>query len=168
MNDGQSLAMVADGSIDLAFSFDSLVHVEAEVLGSYIAQIKRKLRPNGIAFLHHSNLGEFVEPATGQLQPEIENPYWRALSVSAESVRATCESCGLVCVSQEIVNWGGNVLNDAITVAALRDSRWSGPNVVWRNTEFMREVEYVARIARSYDWGRLGRGAGRGDTGRTS
>ena len=32
VNDGQSLAMVADESVDFAFSFDSLVHVEAPVL----------------------------------------------------------------------------------------------------------------------------------------
>ena len=32
VNDGRSLAMVEDGSVDLAFSFDSLVHAEADVL----------------------------------------------------------------------------------------------------------------------------------------
>ena len=35
VNDGRSLPMVADSSIDFAFSFDSLVHVEADVVGAY-------------------------------------------------------------------------------------------------------------------------------------
>src|SRR5437762_673017 len=38
VNDGQSLAVVDDHSIDLAFSFDSLVHVESDVLFGYIAE----------------------------------------------------------------------------------------------------------------------------------
>ena len=56
-NDGKSLAMIADESVDFAFSFDSLVHVEADVLETYAAQLARKLRPEGVGFLHHSNIG---------------------------------------------------------------------------------------------------------------
>ena len=33
-NNGRSLPMVADSSMDLAFSFDSLVHIEADVLAA--------------------------------------------------------------------------------------------------------------------------------------
>jgi len=158
VNDGRSLGMVADGSLDLVFSFDSLVHVEAEVIGGYLSQLASKLKADGVAFLHHSNLGEYTDPATGRLPVGTENPHWRALSVSADSVRATCESYGLTCVSQEVINWGGNALNDAITVAALRHSRWGADNVVLRNGDFMREAEYVARLAQLYDWGPLARG----------
>jgi hypothetical protein len=46
--------MIADGSIDLAFSFDSLVHAEADVLSFYLAQLATKLRSDGVAFIHHS------------------------------------------------------------------------------------------------------------------
>ena len=35
-NDGRSLAMVPDASIDFVFSLDSLVHVESDVIGEYI------------------------------------------------------------------------------------------------------------------------------------
>ena len=55
-NDGKSLAVVPDDSIDFAFSFDSLVHVEIEVIEAYLGELSRKLSPSGIAFLHHSNL----------------------------------------------------------------------------------------------------------------
>src|SRR5687767_14794796 len=36
VNDGRTLRPVDDASIDFAFSFDSLVHVEAEVIRSYL------------------------------------------------------------------------------------------------------------------------------------
>ncbi len=38
-NDGQSLPMVEDESIDFAFSFDSLVHVESETMMGYLSEI---------------------------------------------------------------------------------------------------------------------------------
>src|ERR1700722_4148406 len=56
VNDGKSLAMVEDASVDFAFSFDSLVHVEADVIAAYLNELGRKLKPGGFAFLHHSNL----------------------------------------------------------------------------------------------------------------
>ena len=55
VNDGHSLPMVEDSSIDFAFSFDSLVHVEAETLAGYLGELARVLKPDGVAFLHHSN-----------------------------------------------------------------------------------------------------------------
>ena len=56
VNDGKSLAMVEDASVDFAFSFDSLVHVEADVVAAYLNELGKKLKPGGFAFLHHSNL----------------------------------------------------------------------------------------------------------------
>src|SRR4051812_44338620 len=45
VNDGASLAMVPDRSVDFIFSFDSLVHAEADAVGAYLAQAARKLKP---------------------------------------------------------------------------------------------------------------------------
>jgi len=59
VNDGKSLAMVPDNSIDFVFSFDSLVHAEADVIQSYLNQLATKLKPTGFGFLHHSNLGAY-------------------------------------------------------------------------------------------------------------
>ena len=59
--DGFTLPMVADGSIDLAFSYDSLVHVGDDIMHSYIMELGKKLAPQGAGFLHHSNLGECTE-----------------------------------------------------------------------------------------------------------
>ena len=161
VNDGRSLSMVDDDSIDLAFTFDSLVHVEADVLREYLEQLSRKLTGDGVAFIHHSNMGEHVDTATGKLPPTVANRHWRALSVSAESVQQSCQTIGLSCISQELVNWGGSDLNDAITVVARPGSRWAGPMVTIRNTEFNNEILYVRRLAQLYDWSRLARGARR-------
>src|SRR5262249_31347341 len=61
VGDGRKLPMVGDASIDFAFSFDSLVHAEADILESYASELARVLKPNGIAFLHHSNLATLTE-----------------------------------------------------------------------------------------------------------
>jgi SAM-dependent methyltransferase len=59
-NDGFSLDMIKDNSVDFVFSFDSLVHVEENVIDSYLSQVSRKLTQNGVGFIHHSNLGSFT------------------------------------------------------------------------------------------------------------
>ena len=150
VNDGRSLDAVPDGSIDFAFSFDSLVHVESDVLIGYFAQLSLKLTANGVAFIHHSNLREYVDPESGQLVPGVENKHWRALSVSAAIVREACANYGLSCVSQEIVNWGKH-MTDAITVVAMPRSVWARDCVVMKNPAFMREAGYLASLATLYD-----------------
>lgn len=59
VNDGFSLAVVPDGSVDFAFSFDSLVHTEKDVLESYVAQLGAELTTDGMGFFHHSSLGTY-------------------------------------------------------------------------------------------------------------
>src|SRR5262245_16157668 len=59
VNDGTSTSMVPDGSIDFVCSFDSLVHAESGVIERYLAQLSRKLTPNGVGFVHHSNIGQY-------------------------------------------------------------------------------------------------------------
>ena len=55
--DGRSLPTVEDRSVDLCFSFDSLVHADPEAIAGYLAELARVLSANGIAFIHHSNRG---------------------------------------------------------------------------------------------------------------
>jgi cyclopropane fatty-acyl-phospholipid synthase-like methyltransferase len=59
VNDGKSLSMVPDRSVDLLFSFDSVVHADLTVIDSYIRELPRILTDDGVAFLHHSNAKEF-------------------------------------------------------------------------------------------------------------
>lgn len=161
VNDGRSLDMLEDGSVDLVFSFDSLVHVEADVLESYLGQLKTKLKPNGIGFIHHSNIGRYpavlrltrVLSARGRnrlmkrgLLPDLVA--WRAESVTAKLFSDLCERAGLRCVAQEEVSWKqGFYLIDAISVFTPAGSTWSRPRSHTRNPFFRLEA---ARMASMY------------------
>jgi ubiquinone/menaquinone biosynthesis C-methylase UbiE len=54
VNDGKSIPKVRDNSQDLVFSFDSFVHMHANVTEEYIKEIYRVLKPGGHSFIHHS------------------------------------------------------------------------------------------------------------------
>lgn len=116
VNDGRSLKMVKDNSIDFAFSWDSMVHVEADVMRDYVAQLGRKLKPGAAAFLHHSNVGAFATGPGGALT--VENPHWRGATMSAALLREFCAQSGLRCIAQELIPWGGDVFNDCISLFA--------------------------------------------------
>ena len=151
VNDGRSLAMVADASVDFAISFDSLVHADPDVLRAYLAELARKLTPAGVAFLHHSNLGAFRDAETGQLP--FPNQHWRSETMSAELFREMCAESGLRCASQEIVNWGGAELHDCFSVF-VRDPAPSGkPCDVRENPNFMTEAFGLGAVSRQYQGG---------------
>jgi SAM-dependent methyltransferase len=105
VNDGRTLPMIADASVDAVFSFDSLVHVEAPEIASYLEEIARCLRPGGLAFLHHSNLGAYADPATGRIPGYVTRKGWRAPSMSARGFRDICRRAGLDCLAQEMITW---------------------------------------------------------------
>jgi SAM-dependent methyltransferase len=160
VNDGRSLEMVEDGTIDLAFSFDSLVHAESDVLGAYIEQLARKLTPDGVGFIHHSNMGAYrwfarlarrvPGRAVGPLVRRgalVNVVAWRAESVTADSVARQCELAGLACVGQEKVSWeAGRYLIDTLTVFTRRGSRWDRPREVIANPLFTSEARRMARL----------------------
>lgn len=54
LNDGKSLKGVRNNSQDLVFSYDSFVHMHANVTEEYIKEIYRVLKPGGYSFIHHS------------------------------------------------------------------------------------------------------------------
>lgn len=156
VNNGVSLGMVADESVDFAFSFDSLVHAEADVIDAYLSELSRVLNPHGTAFLHHSNLGAYRADRVDAMLSRIPvvrhfawrfglfgfrpNHHWRAESVSAVSVRKLCQKHCLFCVRQELVNWGADFLNDCFSVI----SRSPSPDChIIENLEFMHEAERI-------------------------
>jgi hypothetical protein len=99
--------MVENGSIDFAFSFDSLVHADLDVVQDDVEALGRKLAPTGIGFSHHSNIGAYLEILHSRLiilvTPPV-NHQWRGEDVTAAAFRAACTRAGLRCVSQEIVS----------------------------------------------------------------
>jgi hypothetical protein len=72
---------------------------------------------------------------------------WRAESVTAERFTAQCESVGLVCISQEKINWEfGPYLIDAFSTFTPAGSPWARPRRAVSNRRFRREVRRVARV----------------------
>ncbi len=171
VNDGKALDMIPDGSVDLVFSYDSLVHVEADVMEAYLSQLARKLTPEGVGFLHHSNLGEyrryagliyglprFARKFLRNLKL-LDKLHGRGLSMSAAKFREYAESFGMQCLSQEIHNWFSIRLIDCISLFTPKGSRWARPLRIIRNPDFVKEADYARRLAEVYDgaalWNKL-------------
>jgi SAM-dependent methyltransferase len=159
-NDGKSLEMVPNNSIDFIFSFDSLVHAEADVIGAYLAQFNRILRPEGVGFIHHSNYGAHTVSSAvmamgrvsglrrllwrfrlGGIQP---NYHSRAETMSAVRFRSLCAQHGIRCIEQEIVNWGASFLNDCFSTVVRGDSiTWPQQTRIIENLRFMEEAARI-------------------------
>jgi ubiquinone/menaquinone biosynthesis C-methylase UbiE len=154
VNNGMTLPMVPDGSIDFAFSFDSLVHVEAEVIGSYLGEFSRVLSQDGVAFIHHSNAGMYRRSArwrdalarvtdpilgSGEALAFAGAADWhkaRGRSMTAERFAAMAREAGLACTGQEIIGWGSPLLIDCISVVTRPGSRWDRSPTLSRNRYF--------------------------------
>jgi hypothetical protein len=127
-----------------------------EALASYLSELARVLKPEGVAFLHHSNYGAYQRSAHAfePLQEYIDRlpamiraglirtgtyrgAHMRATTVTAARFAEQCHEVGLNCVVQELVNWeGGVLLLDCFSVVARRGSRWDHPNQVVKNRLF--------------------------------
>lgn len=165
-NDDAELAAIADESIDFAFSFESMVGMEIEALTSYAEALASKLRPHGIAFLHHSTLGthaetlEIVNLIPETMRAELVQPKWlmrtqtRADSVCAEEFAQACGEIGLRAITQELVNWRGEILTDCFTTLTRVGSRWERETRRFENREFMREAELIRTLAAVYTYER--------------
>ena len=161
-NDGTTVPEVADASIDFVFSFDSLVHVDQTTISAYLVEIRRVLKPEGVAFIHHSNLGEYagrydplhkVPRLMGALRRlhVLEYDHMRDRGVSAEFVASAAEDAGLRCIGQEVTTWlTRRTFIDCISVIVPQESPAERPNRVVRNRQFTREPAYVDQVASLY------------------
>ena len=147
LNDGISLEAVPDGSIDFAFSFDSLVHADQDVVECYVHELAKKLKSDGVAFMHHSNMGKYRDQQTGRLS--VPNIGWRG-NMSAELFERFCGEAGVSCIGQEMVNWATEHLNDCFSLLTRPGSRFERPNRVRENRAFMEEAASLERIASLY------------------
>jgi len=147
-NDGTSLAMIADNSIDFVFSWDSFVHVESDAIHAYLTQLAHKLKPGGCGFIHHSNMGAFTDPKTGALT--VENKHWRATSMSGQLFQQYCTEVGITCLSQELIGWGGSTLTDCFSFFQLEKTPSLHETLVISNTQFMTEAKRGQQLAALY------------------
>jgi ubiquinone/menaquinone biosynthesis C-methylase UbiE len=161
VNDGKSLEMVPDGSVDFVFSFDSLVHAEAKVLEAYLAQLARKLAPDGVGFIHHSNLGAYpyyysvrnLVPRVGSALTRLhlaDNDGMRAMDMTANTFASYAEQAGLQCISQEIINWSSTRLIDCLSTFTVPGSKWARPKAIVKNPSFMKEAASIRRLSHLY------------------
>jgi len=168
VNDGKSLDMVGDCGVDFIFSLDSLVHVDEPVLKAYAAEIAKKLRPNGAAFLHHSNAGEYIRRARVQARLSRHRKLlsllqrlgiwddvdqWRAPNMTAAKMAMLAQEHNLQCVSQELVTWGTRfALIDCLSTLVAQGSRWSRQKRILRNRGFGLEAKRLSELSRLYVW----------------
>lgn len=135
VNDGRSLDMVGEDSVDLVVSWETLHAVEQETVEAYLRDLSRKLAPGGRGFIHHSNLGVHTGEMAG-----IENDEraaGRRASQTAERFAQACAAHGLRCVSQEIVSFDETGLwSDAFSVIERDD----------------RQADKLPRVVYAHDW----------------
>jgi hypothetical protein len=159
LNDGCSLSMFPDASIDFVFSFDSFVHMKREVVEAYLCELGTKLKPGGKGFVHHSNFGEYANSPRERLPQALAKPLIKAKildwahhrnpSMSAGLFRAFCAQNGLHCLSQELVNWRGRRLIDCFSLFTRSASDEQRPTQIIRNPKFMREAVLTRRGSRA-------------------
>jgi ubiquinone/menaquinone biosynthesis C-methylase UbiE len=58
VNDGRSLDVVADDSVDFVWSYDVFVHIEPLDIEHYLCEFRRILKDDGLAIIHHGVVGK--------------------------------------------------------------------------------------------------------------
>jgi SAM-dependent methyltransferase len=146
LNDGRSLAMVPDESVDFVFSWDSLVHAERDVMEGYIRELARVMRPGAFGFIHHSNFG-----ACARTDREPANLHWRGTTMRADLFETYCRAAGLACVAQELVPWGGSeAFTDCFSLFGRETGSPLPPLRRLEHSEFRREIERIQEISQLY------------------
>jgi SAM-dependent methyltransferase len=152
LGDGHSLAGIADQSVSLVFSFDSLVHANLACLASYAAEIHRVLEPGGHAFIHHSNLAEYVK----QHALTVVNFHRRDTSVSAELAADVFQGAGLASLVHEKIQWIPTAPDQAFCdcFSLLRKPRAGNANLAagtpFYNAGFRDEIALCHQISERY------------------
>lgn len=169
INDGKSLDMIPDDRVDFIFCFDSLVHVEDTIISTYLSHFSRILTKTGAAFVHHSNLGEYLHNIKMQSIitkiPKLLGYLkrlgvfddvlwqWRAPSMTAKKMQLYAKENGLQCISQELITWSSKrVLIDCMSIIVRKDSIWFRDSKVLKNPSFMKEAKYLSRLSQLYNF----------------
>ncbi len=109
VNDGKSLNYI-DNSFDFVFSFDSFVHMTADVIECYLMEIQRTLKQNGYAFIHHSFFFGSEDPSDNiagrsNMTPELFSKLVRRYDmkiVSQENFRISEQANDIITIFQKI------------------------------------------------------------------
>lgn len=163
VGNGRNIPSVEDESVDFVFSFETLVLVEADVLSDYLQELRRVLKPNATAFLHHSNIG--VYPYYFRFKDMVPKKWrrplkraglldydeMRATSVTAAWFEKEAQRLGFSCLSQELIPWGGKRLIDSFSI--IKKGLSERPNQVIANPNFIKRAYEIQRLSRLYGQG---------------
>jgi len=149
LNDGKSLNDVSDKRYGFVFSFDSLVHVDPDILNHYISQILKLLNEDGACFIHHSNFGSLIQ--LGNISSEhIGYVHCRDQSASAKNVRELVQLNGGKILCQEIIDWGGVNSLDCLTTFCKRESFPNSEEKQIINNQFFVEADNIKKVHSHY------------------
>jgi len=140
--DGKTLPGISNNQIDFAFSFDSLVHAEADVIEAYLKELARVLVVGGTAFIHHSNMAAC---------PGATNPGARSLDMSAELFARSAGEAGVPCLLQERIAWGPapDTLRDCLSTIH-KGGCIGGGHPVLSNLGFIRDAARIKEFGARY------------------
>ena len=161
--DGRSLKGVANNSVDLVFSFYSLIDANAETMKAYLQECGRVLRKDGAAFLHHSNVGMYYRDKNSQVDKRLHAfAASRDILIDATRVQDMAGDNNLLCIKQECINWDiADLLSDCFSTLVRPDSKWAQELQLIHNPEFRNERRLAAqrlhekKIRTDGSWGLL-------------
>ena len=126
------------------------MHADDTTMEQYVSEISKKLTNNGVAFLHHSNAGEYINDVTLDRDLLID---YRDTSMTASKMQDFARSSGLRCATQELINWETKELLDCFTVLARPNSLWGRGEKLIANHDFMGEMAHFGRLSEIYGRG---------------
>ena len=107
--DGVSFQPVRTDAVTAVFCYDAMVHFDARVVGAYLTDTFRILRPGGKALYHHSN----YDRAPGSVFSR--NPHARA-HMSTNEFAPLVQGAGLKILEQVKIRWGNEADLDCVSL----------------------------------------------------
>lgn len=98
--------------------------------------------------MHHSNMGRYFDTVRKRLS--CENKHARGETMSAGLFREYCSKNNLSCVNQEVINWGGNILNDCFSLFTKDEDKIRYQTNYLENNEFDKEIEHINQLSKMY------------------
>ncbi len=93
VSSGNELSGIADSSVNLVFSMDTLVRVEKKYIIDYFSEIKRVLKQDGEAILHlpnndlpESSINGFTVLVTKEIET-LANQYFSTFNIDSQVIK---------------------------------------------------------------------------------
>jgi ubiquinone/menaquinone biosynthesis C-methylase UbiE len=96
------LDLIPDNSIDYIWSYDVFVHINPTDIGTYIRDIKRILRPQGYAIIHHSGQYDYKTRERG-FRSYMTGELFKSMIID-NGMKMVEQNCKLVHVPGDIIS----------------------------------------------------------------